>query len=309
MEHFGFLLKSYRGDIDEARRLIESYRRFAPGDIPLTALVPQEDLPLFKAFVGGDIDLIAEEELQQHLVTEPVGGLRPGYANQEILKLAFHELGVYQHYFTVDSELEFLRPFFTTDFLAPDGYPYSILEEDRDLIVNFDYFEHYWKSREQAHRLIWEAVSVDDPVIRTCHGHTTLSTSVLRSFVSDFLVPRGWSYRDAIDFAPYEYTWYNAWLLKSDVIPVHPRESLVKVFHTESELLASLALGIDRTAIARGYLAVLVNGNFDQSRSLSFDFTDKTAALPHYLSTREVLSILHRRAAMDASEKFGWRRR
>lgn len=309
MDHFGLLLKSYRGDLAQARRLVDSYRRYAPGDIPMTAIVPRDDLPLFRAFTGEDIQLIPEEELGQHLVDHELAGLRPGYVNQEIVKLAFHELGVYEHYFTVDSELEFLRPFRLEDFLAPDRVPYSVLVEDRDLLVDPAYYSSYWTSREQAHRAIWETVGVMDPVIRTCHGHTTLSTPILRSFVSHFLTSRNWTYRDAIAFAPYEYTWYNAWLLKSELLSVHPREPLVKVFHTEQQLLTSLAQGIDRAAISRGYLGMVVNGSFDQGRSLSTSFDDKISALPLYLSTREILALLKRRARVDASERFRWPRR
>lgn len=308
MEHFGFLLKSFHGDAGEAKRLVASYRMFAPGDIPLTAVVPRADIPAFRDFTGSDITLIAEEELDRYLVSEPVAGLRPGYVNQEIIKLAFHELGIYENYFTIDSELEFLRPFARADFLAPDDVPYSVLVEDRDLLVDPEYFRSYWTSREKAHMAIWEAVGVPDPVIRTCHGHTTLSTSVLTSFVSEFLAPRGWSYKDAIAYAPYEYTWYNAWLLTSRTIPIHPRDPLVKVFHTEEQLITAIAQGIDRDALARGYVAMVVNGSFDQSRSLESTATDRLAALPLYLSTREILALLRERVGIDLRERFPRRR-
>lgn len=292
MEHFGLLLKSFRGDAGEATRLVASYRKFAPADIPLTAVVPQADLSLFRSITGSDITLIAEEEFAQYLVNEPVAGLRPGYVNQEIIKLAFHELGIYENYFTVDSELEFLRPFAKSDFLAPDGFPYSILVEDRDLLVDPEYFRSYWESREKAHRAIWDVVNVPDPVIRTCHGHTSFSTQVLKSFTADFLEPRGWTYMGAIEFAPYEYTWYNAWLLKSRAIPIHPRDPLVKVFHTEQEFLAAVARGTTRDALARGYLARVINGNFDQGRSIQATRSSKSELLAPYLSYQEAWAIL-----------------
>lgn len=291
MEHFGLLLKSFQGDVGEAKRLVTSYRQFAPDDIPLSAVVPRADISLFKSFTGSDITLIPEEELEQYLVSEPMVGLRPGYVNQEIIKLAFHELGVYENYFTVDSELEFLRPFTKADFLAPDGFPYSILVEDRDLLVDPEYYRSYWESREMAHRAIWDAVNVPDPVIRTCHGHTTFSTQVLNSFTVDFLEPRGWTYRDAIEFAPYEYTWYNAWLLKSGSIPVHPRDPLVKVFHTEKEYMSSVVQGVGRADLARGYVAQVMNGSFDQGRSVLVDAESKIEALAPYLSYQETLAI------------------
>lgn len=304
MESFGLLLKSYGGDAPQAERLLESFRHFASSDVPLAVVVPAADVSIFRTFVGEDALLLAEEELSTHLVAEPVGGLRPGYANQEIVKLAFHELELFENYFTVDSEAEFLRPFSRGDFLAPDGYPYSILVEDRDLAVDPEYYRSYWQTREEAHRLIWETVGVPDPIIRTCHGHTTFASSVLRSLVADFMSPRGWTYRDLIELSPYEYTWYNAWLLTANVIPVHPRDPLVKVFHTEEQLVTSLALGIGRQELARGYLAMVINNNFDQGRSLDHGLDHRLSALPHYLSSREAASVLRSRLSVDIRERW-----
>lgn len=304
MEHFGLLLKSYGAHAREAKRLIDSYRTYAAPHIPMTAVVPADDLSTFRSFTGSDVQLVPEEEFEQHLVTEPIGALRPGYVNQEIIKLAFHELGIYRHYFTVDSEAQFLRPLSTSDFLAPDGYPYSILVEDRDLAVDPEYFSSYWTERQAAHRRIWETVGVPDPVIRTCHGHTTFASPVLESFVTDFLQSQQWGYRDAIALAPYEYTWYNAWLLKSSTIPVHPRDPVIKVFHSESELLTSVARGVTTEDVARGYLGMVINGNFDQGRSLTWAQMHKTRSLAPYLSYAELGSVLRWKLQDSSARRF-----
>ncbi len=47
-------------------------------------------------------------------MSEPVAGIRPGYINQEIVKLAFWELGLTENYFCVDSDAVFVRPFAPT---------------------------------------------------------------------------------------------------------------------------------------------------------------------------------------------------
>lgn len=286
------LLKSYRADAAIATRMLHSFREYNVDGLHLYAIVPAADSAFFSDFSGADVTLLHEEELSQHLVHEPIAGLRPGYVNQEIIKLAFHELGLAEHYFTVDSEAQFLRPFGWSDFIHPDGNPYSVLVEDRDLAVDPIYSAEYWGSRETHLRRIWEAVDVDDPVIRTCHGHQIMSSKVLRSFVTEFLQPRGWSYADAIGLAPYEYSWYNAWLLRSNAIPVHPRDPLVKVFHTEQEYLRTLAAGISAGDLARGYLAVVVNGSFAREYGHPSFLDSKPTMLAKSLSYAELLAVL-----------------
>lgn len=292
MRPLAFLLKSYAGDAALADRMLATFRRYNAEGLHLYAVVPRADLPMFGAFSGSDVTLLAEEELGRHLVSSPVAGLRPGYVNQEIVKLAFHELELCGSYFTVDSEAEFLRPFGASDFLHPDGHPYSILVEDRDLAVDPDYFAQYWTARSAAIRRIWDAVALEDPVIRTCHGHQVMSSAVLRSFVGDFLAHRGWGYADALAAAPYEYSWYNAWLQKSGAIPVHQRDPLVKVFHTEREYLQAVAAGISSTDLARGYLAVVVNGAFAREVGSPPISASKTGVLARSLSYGESVSLI-----------------
>lgn len=292
MRPLAFLLKSYAGDAALARRMLESFRRHNSDDLHLFAMVPRDDFAHFTDFRGSDVTLLAEEELSRHLVSAPVAGLRPGYVNQEIIKLAFHELGLADNYFTVDSEAEFLRPFSAADFLHPDGFPYSVLVEDRDLAVDPEYFREYWKSRSFSLRRIWDEVGVEDPVIRTCHGHQVMSSVLLRSFTEDFLQPRNWSYADALTLAPYEYSWYNAWLLRSGAIPIHARDPLVKVFHTEREYLQAVASGVTLDDLARGYLAVVINGAFAREIGNPSAGAGKPEVLARSLSYGETLQLI-----------------
>jgi hypothetical protein len=277
--------------------MLSSFRKNNTDDIHLYAVVPARDFEAFSAFRGSGVTLIAEEEFAPHLTDDPVNGIRPGYINQEIVKLAFHELSLAESYFTVDSEAEFLRPFSHEDFLHPDGFPYSLLVEDHDLAVDPDYHRDYWQSRSEALRLIWQEVGVDDPVIRTCHGHQVLNAKVLSSFSEDFLKARDWTYVDALAVSPYEYTWYNAWLLKSQVIPVHPREPFVKVFHTEKDYLQAILAGVRAEDLARGYMAVVINSSFARHMNSPSTTANKPEVVARALSYGELAGVLRRKAA------------
>lgn len=303
MDQLCFLLKSFAQDAVVAKRMLASFRKNNTEDIHLYAVVPAQDFDAFGSFRGADVTLIAEEEFGRHLTDRPVSGIRAGYINQEIIKLAFHELSVADSYFTVDSEAEFLRPFSRKDFLHPDGSPYSVLVEDLDLAVDPDYYRDHWRSRSEALRVIWDEVGVDDPVIRTCHGHQVMNSKVLASFTQEFLEPRGWSYRDALEVSPYEYTWYNAWLQKSRVIPIHPREPFVKVFHTEKDYLQSVLAGVGAEDLARGYLAVVINGSFAQYIDSPSAAASKPEVIARTLSYQEFAAVLREKMRRSAKRR------
>ena len=265
MHRLGMLLKSYGPDFDHARRMVTSFTEFNVEGLPLYVVVPEQDVAQFGALAGPGIEVLSEQELGEYLVDEPVSGIRPGYINQEIVKLAFWELGLTENYFCVDSDAVFVRPFGFDDFMFDATTPYTVLVEDNELRVEPRYFEEHWKGREPQLRRIQELVGLDDRRVLTCHGHQVFSAEVLRSLKSDFMEPRGWSYRDLLAEAPYEFTWYNMWLQKSRVIPIEFREPLVKVFHHEGQHLEYALRGVTTDDIARGYVALVVNSNFARS--------------------------------------------
>ena len=292
MSRFGLLLKSYRGDLDYARRLISSFHDHNPTGLHLYCTVPKEDLELFVPLGSPTVTVLSEEPLTEYFASESVHGIRQGYINQEIVKLAFWELNLVDDYFCVDSDAVFIRDISKSDFIAPSGAPFSVLVEDNELKVEPQYYNAYWESRESAVRLIADTVGLDDPVLRTCHGHQVFSNVVLRSFKEDFLAPRGWSYLDALRIAPYEFSWYALWLQKAEPIAIHPREPLVKVFHHEAQHLEYILRGITPDDIARGYLALVVNSNYARDRGITPIHASKPASLGHYLSYSEVGSLL-----------------
>ena len=292
MSRLALLLKSYAADAEYAKRLIDSFHQHNPTGLTLYCVVPREDLALFAPLACSTVVVLDEQPFEHHFTTEEVHELRPGYINQEVVKLSFWELGLAENYFCVDSDAVFVRDITESDFIAPDGYPYSILVEDNELKVEPRYFRENWKPRAEALVRIADAVGLDTHVLRTCHGHQVFSATVLRSFVEAFLQPRDWSYLDALRLSPYEFSWYNFWLQKSQVIPVHQREPLVKVFHHEAQHLEYILRGIEPSDIARGYLALVVNSNYSRDLGLVPIDASKPVALGQYLSYGEVATLV-----------------
>jgi hypothetical protein len=305
MHAFAMLLKSYGADLDYARRLVTSFHRFNAEGVHLYVVVPEVDLAAFAALAGEGVTVLPESDLGHHLVDTDVHGMRPGYINQEIVKLAFWELGLAENYFCVDSDAEFIRPFRRSDFMRDASTPYTVLVEDNELKVEPKYYRDYWERRESEIRHIQELVGLDDPIVRTCHGHQVLSAAVLRSFKAGFLEPRGWSYADALAEAPYEFSWYNMWLQHDHTIDIWAREPLVKVFHNEGQHLEYILRGITVADIARGYLAVVVNSNYSRDLGLQRADAPKPEALSPYLSYGEVAQLVSAKLKDTARRRFG----
>jgi hypothetical protein len=291
MTQLALLLKSYAPDRAYAERLVTSFRRFNADGLTLYCVVPDADLELFQPLAGPEVEVMPESLLAHHLVDRPVHGLRPGYINQEIVKLSFWELGLSENTFCVDSEAVFIRPFGVGDFMADERTPYTVLVEDRELLVEPRYYREHWVARESSLRRIQELIGATDPVLRTCHGHQVFSSPVLRSFRDDFLRPRGWGYADALEQSPYEFSWYSLWLQHSMVIPIRAREPLVKVFHHEGQHLEYILRGITIDDMARAYIAVVVNSNYSRDLGLVSLDESKPDSLARYLSYGELAQL------------------
>lgn len=292
MQTFGILLKSFSQDIDYATRCIKSFNENNVSGIDLYLMVPDDDLGLFSPLAGERVHLLPDSLLQEYFTVEPVNGMRAGYINQEIVKLAFWELGYVSNYLCVDSDAVFIRPIQVSDYMADDTTPYSVLVEDKDLHIQPRYYQEHWKAREEALQRIQITLGSTDAVLRTCHGHQVMSSKVLMDFKENFLNERGWAYLDALAIAPYEFTWYNLWLQKSQVIPVVAREPFAKVFHNEDQHLDAILRGITVEDISRAYPLLVVNSNYSRDLGVFDAAESKPDLLGHYLSYGELGQLL-----------------
>jgi hypothetical protein len=289
MHDFAMLLKSYGADSELADRLLKSFNTFNSERINLYIVVPESDVNRFERWSSETIEVLPESLLAQHLVDSEVHGIRPGYINQEIIKLSFWELGLAHAYFCIDSDAEFIRPFTVSDFMFDERTPFSVLVEDKDLKAEPGYFAQHWQGRERSIRRIQDLVGLQDPRLLTCHGHQVFSSKVLCSLREDFMASRGWSYRDLLEESPYEFSWYNMWLQKSQMIDIRACEPLVKTFHNENQFLASRLENQTSADLARSYVAVVVNSNFANSWEGLDSRSEASTALASLVSTGTLL--------------------
>lgn len=312
MTNFGILVKSYAYDFEYAKRLLISINRHNVEKIPVYLVVPTSDVELFREFEDSGVFVLAESLFDAHLTTVDIAGLSAGYLNQEVIKLCFWELGLLDNYLCMDSDAEFIRDFFVSDFMADQDTPYTFLTEDSELRVEPGYFAEHWAGREVLLRRIYECVGVEDDRILTVHGHAVFSSAVLLSFRDKFLLPRGWDYLDALQVSPYEPTWYNAWLMKDHTIPIIMREPIIKTFHNGTQQLDYLLRGVTESDVARGYAAVVVNSNYSRADGLASLNDSPSSALASLVDSRDLVDAIQFRLkekVLIQHEPLKWGRR
>ena len=289
-----FLLKTYSGDFNYAKRLINSFVEYNSDKIPLYVVVPLSEINIFKELVlNSDIFLINEENITDELVKDTsVRGIRPGYINQEIIKLAFWESNICENYFCIDSDAVFIRPFFISDFMFNETTPYTIISEDNELKVDPEYYYSHWIEREKLISDIKVFIDFEDSRMLTCHSFAIFSSKVLRSFKENFLLERGLNYIDIMKISPYEFSWYNMWLQKSKDIEIQIKEPLIKFFHQKSQHLEYINRGITLNDLARGFIGYNINSNYSRDLGV-LNYADYNKYSVRDISYKEIINKLY----------------
>ncbi len=281
MDSFAFLLKSYAGDLPYAVRLVASLRQHNVDNIPTHIVVPDEDIEKFVQVAGRGIFLMPESAFGDVTTSMPVNDIRPGYVNQEVIKLAFWEKALCANYLCLDSDGVFIRDFRLSDFMYDAETPYTILVEDNDLATDPEYYRSYWAGRREAIGKIQDEFGLRRDPMLTCHGFAILSAKVLRALKEKHMEPAGKSYLDLIAYSPYEFSWYNMWLQKDRTIDIRVREPLFKYFHHKNQHVLNVQQGVSLSDMARGYIGVVVNSNYSRGYGLvSYEDGDVYPATP-----------------------------
>src|SRR5665647_915757 len=128
--------KSYSRDVQRAKRLVASVFRFNVDNLPFYLSCPSADLPLFRRIIDRkEVIFLTDEEIvaknpyiDQNDLNALAGGL-----SQQIVKSEFWRLGIAENYLCIDSDAYFIRDFNKSDFLTPDGQPYTVMNESLEL--------------------------------------------------------------------------------------------------------------------------------------------------------------------------------
>ena len=294
MDLFGILLKSYRPDLPYAERLLASFEKFATEPIAITVVVPDDDVSDFCDMVRSRALVMPESEWSHHLVDHQIHGNSPGYVNQEIIKMTFAEKEIYANYLCLDSEAVFIRPFTVADFMAGNFVPFTFVTEDSELRVDPVYEAVYGRRRDEYLVGLRDFLGLPAYPYKTCHGQAVLSSHVCNELWA-FLQGRDMTWADALEVCPYEFSWYNFWLERSELIPRIQREPIFKTIHLEHQHLELAIKDIRESDMAHGYIGVVVNSGFSREHGpLTLD-ESLAHTLGRYVTERDLMrSLLER---------------
>lgn len=269
MRPLALYCKSYSTDLRRVVRLAESIRRFNTDGIPFYVSVPQTELALFREqLVGLGAEVLTDDDILRaspRINVEQVRSM-PGSVAQQVVKSEFWRLGLSEAYVCLDSDALFIRPFGLSDFIAPDGAPYTMLDEAHDLLED--------ALRHKRERIV-EAFEREADQVQQLFGRVGRRYSfgpfplvwhraVWQSLDERYLQPRGMSLADAIAQAPIESRWYGEALLAWQAVPLRPCQALFKVYHYAWQYDQDRRHGLGTEQLARFYCGVIYQSAWER---------------------------------------------
>jgi len=262
--------KSYHRDVQRAKRLAESVRRFNSGNLPFYLSCPSADLPLFRNIIGSDgVIFLADEEIITVNPSIKLGDLMalPGGLSQQIVKSEFWRLGISENYLCIDSDAYFIRDFNRNDFLAPDGHPYTVMNESLELRLFCTLRKHdkIARNRDTECKAIMAIFGRSGRQYDFGPLPVVWSRLVWADLAEKLLEPRGMNFLDAIKLFPSEMRWYGEALLKFRSIELWPVETLFRCYHYEQQFRDARKTGESDETLRQIYLGVCSQSNWDKN--------------------------------------------
>ena len=265
MNKLAIYCKSFFRDINRAKILAESVERYNIDNIPFYISVPTTDLSLFKSKLPGFVNLISDADILTN-------DLEQTWITQQIVKSSFWKTGVCENYVMVDSDSYFIKNFTISDFMYTDETPYTVCHEQKDLWnwsvwhttqLGFDPKESFERDRQVVMNMFSRTGKVFDfgpgPVIWSRKVWETLD---------EIMEGNKLTWMDLMRISASEFTWYGETLLYSKVIDLIPIEPPFKFFHYHQQYIESKQLGITQEHIARNYIGITLQSNWQKTVEL-----------------------------------------
>lgn len=272
--------KSYDRDVLRAKRLVDSIERYNADKLSVYLSVPDTDRALFENKIGKQrCEWVTDEDIVSANPRASVERMyrTPGNLGQQVVKSEFWRLGIAENYVCLDSDSQFIRDFHHHEFMAPDGNPYTVFHQSKELLqlaVNRNKHkmadEYRGESERGKAQFARKGLDYD-------YGPPPMiwSAKVWRDLDEKKLAPDGMNLWDAIDRFPAEIRWYGEALLAYGSIPLHPVEPLFRFYHYDWEYFALKRMGETEEKLKRNYMGVVYQSNWEYE--LDYGTNDKSA--------------------------------
>ena len=268
MEPIVLYCKSYKGDFLRAKRLASSIAKFNKDNIPFYMSVPEIDFQLFDEQLNEmAVTLIRDEQI---ILMNPKHDLKqinqmPGTLSQQVVKSEFWRLGLCENYVCIDSDNEFIKDFYKSDFLTPNGQPYTVISEEKEL---FEFCDRYHLKNvpinfQRDSTLVQELFERSGKMYSFGIPPLVWSRKVWMSLDEHLLNPSNLSFADLIIQYPYELRLYGEALLKYRSIPLWPCGDIFKTYHYQSQYFYDIKRGITIDMLSKNYIGIVRQSNWE----------------------------------------------
>jgi hypothetical protein len=277
--------KSYRRDFLRVKRLLISLQKHNRDKLPFYISTPTADRELLLEVLGKDGQnfsyiWIADEAIIAANPRAPKDVLlgMPGGLSQAIIKAEFWRLGIADNYLCIDSDSIFIRDFGKTDFLASDGYPYTVLHQNKELFqlaTNRGYAKVEQDLREEAIR-VQQLFGRQGPQYYCAPAPFIWSAKVWQSLDEHYLTPKGITLWDAVTPRHPETLLYGEALLNFQAIPIRMIEPLFRIYHYDWQYYTAQRLGETEAKLKQNFLGVIYQSNWESE--LDYELSNKSFA-------------------------------
>ena len=277
--------KSYRRDFLRVKRLLISLQKHNRDKLPFYISTPTADRELLLEVLGKDGQnfsyiWIADEAIiaanpraPKNVQLGMLGGL-----SQAIIKAEFWRLGLADNYLCIDSDSIFIRDFGKTDFLASDGYPYTVLHQNKELFqlaTNRGYAKVEQDLREEAIR-VQQLFGRQGPQYYCAPAPFIWSAKVWQSLDEHYLTLKGITLWDAVTPRHPETLLYGEALLNFQAIPIRMIEPLFRIYHYDWQYYTAQRLGETEAKLKQNFLGVIYQSNWESE--LDYGLSNKSFA-------------------------------
>lgn len=253
--------KSYRGDIERFAVLHRSILRHNPENIPFYAVVPQDDLQLFRGRFSQDVTFLADDDV----VDISIAG--QNWIGQQLVKFNFYKCKIAKNFLVVDSDFFFIKDVLKSDLLVNSDTPFTVISSKENFlqgILRKD-DDEYVSMLNNVLSLMGRAkthMKRSGPDLYFMPG-PIWSSKVLEDMENKMMIPNNFSYYDILRYCPFENNWYGEWALASQCIPIVPIEPLFKEYVREKFVEEDKNRGVNLKILSRFYHGISLSSKWN----------------------------------------------
>lgn len=254
--------KTYKGDINRVKNLIESIKLHNIDNIPYYISIPKSDNQLFLNNIDSEyVNIVFDEDI--------CGISNQSWHTQQIIKSSFWKLGLCENYLMIDSDSYFIKDFSISDFMYDDNTPYTVMHEQRDLFEWSSKYSDYIGKNPKID-FVAERLKIMEMLNRNGRVYdfgpsTVIWSSYVWKELDTYLSIKNMTFSDLIKISASEFSWYGEFLLKNKVIDIVPINPLFKVFHYNAQYSYYKQLEYTEEMFSQNYLGIVMQSNFSKS--------------------------------------------